>query len=135
MRRTALGALLCLSVVAAPALAGSSLSIRLVRASNSAQGNGAGLEDVISVLKKSLVYSSYTLAGSASTALPARNSSRRLGPYTVTCNGPQGALAISVRHGRRELLKTSVSLRDGKPLILGGFPDAGGKLVLVFIAG
>jgi hypothetical protein len=124
---------LCLCLLSASAVAGS-LSIRLVRASNTPGGNSAGLGDVIPVLKKSLVYSHYSLAGSTSMKLPAQNSVRQLGSYSVTCNGQQGNLAITVRHGRKQLLNTRVSLSSRKPLILGGFPAGNDKLVLVFVA-
>ena len=124
---------LCLCLLSASAMAGN-LSVRLVKASNTPGGSSAGLGDVLPVLKKSLVYSHYALAGSTSLSLPAKQTSRQLGAYSVTCDGEQGNLAISVRHGRKQLLNTRVSLSSRRPLILGGFPAGDGKLVLVFVA-
>lgn len=135
MRRTvATIAVLLVSISALSATAGGTLSVRLVKAANEGADNPSGLQDVIEVLKRSLPYTKYSLVAGTNLSLPADGAERRLGRYSVSCSGGQGALSINVRHGGRELLNTSVSLRDNKPLILGGFPDAGGKLVLVFVA-
>ncbi|MBT3191749.1 MAG: hypothetical protein HN341_04270 [Verrucomicrobia bacterium] len=135
MRRGISVILACLfvSLLSASAQAGS-LSVRLVRASHTAGGSSSGLGDVIPVFQKSLPYSHYSLAGSTSMTLPASKATRQLGGYSVTCSGSQNSLAITVKHGRKQLLNTSVRLSRGKPLILGGFPSGQDKLVLVFVA-
>ncbi len=122
-----------LLAAAAPCEAGRSLSIRLVHASNKQKGNNAGLQDVIQVLR-TLRYNHYRLVASASLGLPPGNGAASLGGYTVRCSGPQKSLKITVSRGRRQLVNTTVSLRDGKPIILGGLPSQEGKLILVFVA-
>lgn len=128
-----LSALCLLGLVAGPALAGDQLSIRLVHASNQQQGNAAGLEDVLPVLKGSLPYTHFRLVSSSNIELPASGNAT-LDGYTVQCNGPQNGLKISVLRGGKVLLNTSVSLNDGHPFVLGGLPSDEGKLVLVFVA-
>ncbi|MFC1453435.1 hypothetical protein ACFLSJ_08850 [Verrucomicrobiota bacterium] len=122
--------LLCLLSV--PALAGGSVSIHLVRASNTGGDSAKGLEDIVSALKGSLVYTSYSLIGKAQVSLPARHVERAMDGYSVVCTGVAEELIISVRHGDRQLLTTTVALHEGKPLVLGGLPDGNARLVLVF---
>ena len=123
-----------IALLAAPVLAGSQINIRLIEATDSGTGNPAGLADVIGVLKRSLVYKNYSLVAQASLPLPAANRVVTLGSYSVSCSGQQGSLAISVRRGGRVMLNTNISLRDNRPLIVGGFPSGRGKRVLVFVA-
>ncbi|MBN1672754.1 MAG: hypothetical protein JXR37_17050 [Kiritimatiellae bacterium] len=129
----ALPALLVFCLAVLPCLAGKKLSVRLVEATNRPGVKPAGLKDVIDVLKANLPYSSYRLADSTVLGLPADGSETVLDGYAVRCAGDQNALAIVVRQGRRELLKTSVVLQDNKPLIVGGFSIEGGKMILVFL--
>lgn len=116
-----------------PVWAGEILSIRLVKADNSGGGQAGGLDDVIEVLRNSLVFKTYSLMASTTVAFPVKSGVLRLGDYLIDCSGGQADLTIRVRSGRRELLKTAVSLGDNKPLILGGFPCQGGKHILVFL--
>jgi hypothetical protein len=118
--------------VATTVLAGSSLSMRLVEASNTGGGVASSLEDVAGALRGQLPFNTYQQLAAGSTALPASGSTSQLGDYQITCSGPQNALAIKVARGRRTLINTTVNLRDGKPVLLGGFPSAGGKLIIVF---
>ena len=121
-----------LLVAAAPCRAGRALSIRLVHAGNKQQGSSAGLTDVMHVLR-TLRYNHYRLVSSSSLRLPANNATTSLGGYGVRCSGPQNSLKITVTRGSRSLVNTTVSLRDGKPIILGGLPSQEGKLILVFV--
>jgi len=123
-----------IALLAAPVLAGSQITIRLIEATDSGTGNPAGLADVIGVLKRSLVYKNYSLVAQASLPLPAAKRVVTLGSYSVSCSGQQGNLAISVKRGNRVMLNTNISLRDNRPLIVGGFPSGRGKRVLVFVA-
>jgi hypothetical protein len=125
--------MLALLLLAAGAQAGG-LSVRLVEASNAPGNSSGGLDDVLPVLKRSLPYSNYRLAGSTSLHLPAKDESRQIGEYTVTCNGSQDSLSIKVTRGGQTMLTTQVNLHGGTPLVLGGFPSQNGKHVLVFAA-
>jgi hypothetical protein len=122
-----------LLLTAATSLAGS-LSMRLVEASNTGSGIEKSLGDVASALKAQLPFSSYKLIASGATTLPANGSRTSLGGYTVTCAGPQTSLTIQITKGRQQLANTTVNLRSGRPLLLGGFPSKSGKLIVVFIA-
>ena len=132
MRRTflAMAILLCWQVAA---IAGGTLSIRLVEARTGKPHQGPGLADVAATLK-SMRYNQFTLIGQARTSLPATGTASRLGSYTVVCSGKQDSLQILVRSGKRKLLSTTVRLRDGKPVVIGGFPARGAKHVLVFLS-
>lgn len=131
--RAALLALLIACLTASSSFAGSALSIRLVHATNQQQGSTRGLDDVAHVLKQSLPYNHFRLAASRSMGLPA-NGAQSLDGYSVQCEGAQNSLKITVSRGGRRLVNTSVSLRDGKPFVLGGLPSSEGKLILVFVA-
>jgi hypothetical protein len=112
---------------------GAQLSLRLVEASNSGRGSPPALNDVSGILKGSLGFDSCTFLASGWVRLPADRQTRTLAEYAVTCSGPQAKLSIAVRRGGKPVLKTTVSLQDGKPLLVGGFPAAAGKHVLVFL--
>ena len=131
--KQALAIALASALLIATASAGSNMSLRLVEASNSGRGSPAGLNDVSGIIRDSLGLDSCAFLASAWVRLPADNQARSLGGYEVLCSGPQHSLTITVRQGGRRLLKTNVALQDGKPLILGGFPSAGGKHIFVFL--
>lgn len=124
-------ALLAFLLFAAGARA-AELSVRLVEASNTPGSSSGGLDDVLPILKRSLPYSNYRLVGSTSLHVPAKDESRQVGEYTVTCSGAKDNLSIKVTRGGRTMLTTQVSLHGGMPLVLGGFPSQNGKHVLVF---
>ena len=132
--RSLISALFFLGFLVAPCLAGSQLSIRLVEASNSGTGAPSGLNDVAGSLRDSLGFDSCRLLASHVLSLPVTKQARQLGEYQVLCVGSQRGLGIEVSRGGKRLLKTNASLQDGKPLIVGGFPSAAGKQVLVFLA-
>lgn len=119
-------------MVCASAMAGSSVSIRLVKASNEQTGVDPGLSDVTAALKRNLAFEGYTLRAGTTVSLPAAGTISTLGSYTVRCTGPKEALAIEILKGRNSLLRTTVNLRDRKPLVLGGFPDGAGRVLFVF---
>jgi hypothetical protein len=123
-----------LALCATPVLAGGSLSIRLVEASNNGTGDDGGMGDISGVLHGSLRFSRYALIASATVALPATGQPVALGGYAVTCSGPRSGLSIEVSSGGRRLLKTSAALQDNAPLILGCFQSKAGKHVVVIVA-
>ena len=125
-------ALLVLFGLASASMAETSLSIRLVEASNTPGESSPALKDVLPVLKNSLPYSTYRLLGSGSAQLPAAGQTVKIGEYSVRCQGAQEQLSITVTRGGQVMLTTQVRLRDRIPLILGGFTAGAGKHVLVF---
>lgn len=125
-----LAAILC----AAPAFAGSSVSIRLVQADNSGSGVGGGLDDVSELLKSNLPFNSFKLVSSGSVQLPAGGSAGLGQGFAAQCKGSQDSMQITVTRGGKKVLDTKVGLQDDVPLILGGFPAGSGKLMLVLLA-
>ena len=123
--------LFLLTMLTAGAQAASSLSIRLVEASNVGSGISTGAKDVAAILKGSLAFSNYKLIGACSMSLPAMGAKGRVGDYEVTCRGGQQSLSITVTRGGHVMLTTQVRMQDGAPLILGGFPGGAGRHVLV----
>lgn len=109
------------------------LWIRLVKASNVTEETDSRLTDILPVLAKNLVFKSYSLVAATTIDLPASGREVRLGVYSITCQGPTGNLSIQIRHDDTPLLYTTVSLREGKPVVLGGFPAADGRMILVFV--
>lgn len=123
---------LCLAAL--PAVAGEQLSVRLVKATNEGGGSPSGIKDILAVLTRNLAYRNYSLVASATLPLPAEKTVRRLGDYAVECDGKQSSLSIKVVRRGKQVLKTTAVLRSGTPLMVGGFPISGGKLILVFVA-
>lgn len=134
MKIAVLGIILASLFVSAQVVEAGDLTVRLVAASNNDSASSKELSDVIELLKKTLAFKSYSLKGSSSVALPAANKTISLGGYSVKCDGNQGKLEIVVKKSGKVLLSTKVSLKSGKPLILGGFPQGANKLVLIFVA-
>ena len=127
-------ALLFTTFMVSTCLAGDNLSIQLIEASNKKDATSSGVQNIISILKKSLPYNSYNLVASGSTKLPTRKTTQKLGEYIVSCSGKQKNLSIKVTRKKQTLLNTTVNLSDNKPFMLGGFPSKNGKFILVFIA-
>jgi hypothetical protein len=115
-----------------PAWAGQALTIRAVRASSQGQGISAGLEDLKDALA-GLKHSRFDLLDSQRMPLPASGRITLKGGLTLSCSGPQSALAISITQGGREILNMNLSPEDGKPVILGGFPGTDGSQTLVIL--
>jgi hypothetical protein len=132
-RRWTLCVLIFLALATA-ARAGTSLSVRLIEASNSGSEFSKGLDDLRQILKGGLPFSSYRLLSSCSVRLPTTTEKKRLGEYEIICQGLQQSLSITVTRGDRVMLTTQVKLEDQIPLVLGGFPGGAGKHVLVFVA-
>ena len=107
------------------------MSVRLVHATDAEGGMDPRLSDISGILG-SLRFESFSLLDSDTVRLPAEEVRIRMAQgYTLTCNGTQGDLAIEMNHNGQSLLKTTATLRRGKPLILGGFPTREGKIILV----
>jgi len=134
MKTRLLIAAVMMCCAATAGIAGGTVSIRLVEASNAGEGVDGRLSDVVPVLKKSLVFKKYSLIASSSLKLPADGQTVKVGKYTVTCTGSQRSLRIQIKQGKDPLLYTTASLSRGKPLVLGGFPSRTGRMILVFLA-
>jgi len=133
-RATLLLSMLLLALAAGPAFAGSRLAIRLVEANNRGGGVAGELGDVAELLKGNLPFNTFRLISAKSMALPAGGEVELGRGFRASCEGPQRGLTIRVTRDRKPVLNTTVELADGTPLILGGFPIDGGKMILVLLA-
>ena len=124
----------CFSVLASPVQAGETLSIRLVEAHNEGEGMDAGLSDVASTLTKNLSYKTFSLLASRRLGLPADGRAGLSGGYSVACRGEQANLHVTVFKRKEAVLDTTLNLRDGSPVVLGGFASKRGRVLLVLIA-
>jgi hypothetical protein len=122
-----------LALLAGWCAAADSLSLREVEASNDGSGVPAALQDVGKVLQSSVGFTGYRLLSSRTLPLPASGSVALQNGYTFKCSGPRENLEVLVTRGTEEILRTTASLRPGKPLVLGGFPGARGRVLLVLV--
>ena len=116
------------------AFAGSTLSIRLVEAGNAGQGMGAGLGDVAHLLQNNLPYKTFQLQASRSMSLPASSVASLSSGIVARCSGGQDNLNVVLERGGKRIMQTTVELRDGIPLIIGGISSGQGKLIVVLLA-
>ena len=120
--------------VAGGAFAGSTLSIRLVEAGNAGQGMGTGLGDVSALLQNNLPYKTFRLLASRSMDLPANSAASLESGIVARCSGGQDNMKVVLERGGKKLMQTTVELRDGTPLIIGGISSGQGKLIVVLLA-
>ena len=113
--------------------AGQTVSLRLVKASNEGQGVSKGLEDVGKLLQSQLPFKNYRMVDEKACSIPANKTIKMALGILVNCSGSQENFTINITQNGKELLKTTFSLLDNKPLILGGFPDKPGKLMLILL--
>jgi hypothetical protein len=125
---------LALMWTAGNGVAGSLLSVRLVEASHAGQGMGVGLGDVANLLQNNLPYKSFQLLASRSMSLPANGVASLNSGIVARCSGGQDNLSVVLERGGKKIMQTTVELRDGTPLIIGGISSAQGKLIIVLLA-
>lgn len=110
------------------------LSVRLVEASHAGQGMGAGLGDVAHLLQNNLPYKSFHLLASRSMSLPASGVASLSAGMVAKCTGGLENLNVVIEQGGKKVLQTTLGLREGTPLIIGGIPSRQGKLIVIFLA-
>lgn len=114
-----------------PARAASeALSIRLVRASQGTEIDPA-LQDVASLMRGNLAFSSFKLIDSATVTLPASEPVKLGKNFKVTLSGPAGNLDITVSRATVKLIQTRAVLHGRSPLVLGGIPSRDGTFLFV----
>jgi len=123
-----------LMLMAEGVLAGSTLSVRLVEASNAGQGMGNGLGDVSPLLLNNLPYKTFQLLASRSMALPANSVASLNSGIVARCSGGQDNLSVVLERGGKKIMQTTVELRDGTPLIIGGLSAGQSKLIVILLA-
>ena len=115
------------------AAGGATLTIRLVEASNQGKGLGKGLGDVGALLQDNLKFNTFRLVDSKSLPLPARGAAQLAGGFTARCSGDQKNLAVTIERGGKAVLQSTVELQRGAPLILGGLPVEGAKMIVILL--
>jgi hypothetical protein len=127
---------LCLGLIltAGVSLGGSTLSVRQVEASHAGQGMDTGLGDVSQLLRDNLPFKSFQLLASRSMSLPADGVASLSRGMVVRCSGDQRNMKVTIESGGRKVMQSTVELRDGIPLIMGGFPSGKGKMILILLA-
>lgn len=119
---------------AASAGAGQQLGVRVVEASGGPARTDPALHDVEKMLKGNLPFSQFRLVDRASVRLPAVQQAAGLkGGITLRFNGDQMKLAVTMEQGGKVVLQTQIALHDGVPLVLGGFPSGGGRMMIVLV--
>jgi hypothetical protein len=112
------------------AVAQEAVSLRLVHASNNGKAVDAALSDVSSTLTSNLPFSNYSLVDSKSLSIG--KTVKCAQDLSVATSGSRESMKITVTQSGAQMLNTTVSLATGKPLLLGGFPAAGGgKIILI----
>ena len=125
---------LAMGLVAAGAMAGDTLSIRLVRADNQA-GVDPSVQDVVQAMSKDFAFKGFHLEAQTTLTLPAAKPVT-LGTYQVECTGTTKALRVKVSRDNKPVLNATVTLVAGKPVLLGGLPVAGSdaRQIVVLLA-
>lgn len=126
--------LLCLSVVPLRGQAdGGALSARLVTASKDAGNTDAGLSDVLPLLQN-LNFKSFRLEGESTLALKEGATATLAKGYSIELTQVQDRNAmVRVIQDRRDVMKTRLSLKEDKPVIVGGFDDPGGGRTIIIL--
>ena len=134
MRQYLIAALMLgVMMMAGESLAGSTLTVRLVAASNVGQGMGVGLGDVSSLLRDNLPFKTFQLLASRSMSLPADGPASLSGGIVVYCSGSQRDLNVVIEKGGSKVLQSTTELRDGIPLLL-VLPASKGKRIVILLA-
>ncbi|MEI6562785.1 MAG: hypothetical protein WCO42_00600 [bacterium] len=123
-----------LIMTAAISNAGSVLSVRLVEASHAGQGMGTGLGDVSRLLLDNLPFKSFQMLASRSMSLPADGVASLSEGIVARCTGSQETLKVVIERGGKAVMQTTVALRDGTPLIIGGISTGRGKMIVILLA-
>jgi len=121
-------------LTAGGSFAGSILSVRLVEASHAGQGMGTGLGDVANLLQNNLPYTTFQLLSSRSMSLPASSMASLSLGIVARCSGGQENMNVILERGGKKIMQTTVELRDGIPLIIGGISTGQGKMIVVLLA-
>ncbi len=113
--------------------AGPTLSIRLVAASNAGQGVGAGLGDVAQLLSGNLPFNSFRLIAQQSMPLPAKGAVHLAEGILARCSGDPRNLTVIIEKNGKVQIQSTVELRKNTPLLLGGLPSEGGKMIVILL--
>ena len=129
MKRRHLFGLICgmLALLASAATA-DTMQVHMVKATNKGQ---AKIDDRLKAFenllqKSNLAFKRFQLVDVKSVKLPS-NSSVIMQGYELSASGSAGDLKLNLAHKGRQVMNSTVKIEPGKPLIVGGFPDAADK--------
>ena len=108
------------------------LSVRMVTASQQERAEEPRLRDVLPLLK-TMKFASFVLDGEYKIGLREGSRAALAKGYVLTLTQVQGKKAtVNVTRKRKRVVQTKLSLRKGRPVLVGGFDDAsGGKTIIV----
>ena len=109
------------------------LSARLVTASKEGGSTDARLADVLPLLQSTLSFTSFRLEGEVTLPFRAGATATLAKGYRLELSQVQESNAmVRVSQDARDLVQTKLALREGRPVIVGGFDDpAGGKTIII----
>ena len=121
-------------LLAVPAWAGGKMTVRMVKASGGEALLDPQLADVKAVLgEMPAQFKRFELLAKQEVALPADSTLKFAGGFVLICKGQQKAMEVQVQQDGKPLLKSTVALQDTMPLVVGGFPVEGGKMLFVLL--
>jgi len=112
------------------------VQVRLIAAGADDQHVDPQLADIADFLKQNLAFSRYELlAKQTIEPLPAKHKIHLPRKLQVHCSGEPGNLKVELHHGDegKLLLRTTLQIEPGQPLVIGGTRDARDHLILVFL--
>lgn len=127
LRRKLLGLIIGTLTLVATAATAETLTVNMVKAANKGRESvDPKLKPFENLLKSNLPFKRFELVDSKTLTLPGKKTVP-LKDYTLTCDGSAANLKITVAHKGKQVMSSKASIEAGKPLIVGGFPDAADK--------
>ena len=134
--------LFCLFGLGLTANAGSvTLNAKMMHASNKPTSTVQKLSSLESALRNTLRFENYATLGNKSTKVttPGKTTLDLGHGYQLDVNLKEGAKGVLLAHvnwrkGKKSLVKTNLKMPRGKPVVLGGVPYKGGKLLVTLVA-
>ena len=110
-----------------------SLSVRTVTASQGKAVEDERLEDVLPLLQTTLRFSAFALDGEYELAMTEGSQVTLTDGYVLSLKQVEGKSAtVNVMKKKKRIIQTRLSLRKGKPVIVGGFDaPGGGKSIII----
>lgn len=124
-----------LALAAVPATAAEQVHVRVVEGLMEGDRIDPGLRDVAPFLRETLPFRSFRLIDQGRVRLPSPGDRLVLRPdFVFRAHGPQARFSVTLERGGHPLVTTLLALRDGVPVVVGGFPSQQGRLFLVLVA-
>ena len=113
---------------------GATLSVRLVVAHNENNKISKALQDVRPTLQRNLGYTGYDLLTRKDLKIPPGGTVDLGSGFQLKCSGSQKSLRVKLTRNKKRLFDTTLNLRKGKPVILGGFKVKRGRAMVILVS-